>query len=68
MTTRQKLEEAALVLENEGAFYLQLCDLYENSDAKPAKPAKPAQPSGPDLQTPAGHCLRIPPNGTTPGP
>lgn len=35
MATRQKLEEAALVLENEGAFYRQLCDLYENSDALP---------------------------------
>ena len=35
MTTRQKLEEAALVLENEGAFYRQLSDLYENSDALP---------------------------------
>ena len=33
MTTRQKLEEAALVLENEGAFYRQLCDLYKSSDA-----------------------------------
>jgi hypothetical protein len=35
MTTRQKLEEAALVLENEGAFYRQLCDLYKSSDALP---------------------------------
>lgn len=35
MATRQKLEEAALVLENEGAFYRQLCDLYRNSDALP---------------------------------
>ena len=48
MATRQKLEEAALVLENEGAFYRQLCDLYENSDAQPAQPAKPTDP---DLQT-----------------
>ena len=35
MTTRQKLEEAAVVLENEGAFYRQLCDLYKSSDALP---------------------------------
>ena len=35
MTTRQTLEEAALVLENEGAFYQQLCDLYKSSDALP---------------------------------
>lgn len=35
MTTRQKLEEAAIVLENEGAFYRQLCDLYKSSDALP---------------------------------
>lgn len=35
MTTRQTLEEAALVLENEGAFYRQLCDLYKSSDALP---------------------------------
>ena len=35
MTTRHTLEEAALVLENEGQFYRELQELYTNSDVVP---------------------------------
>ena len=35
MATRHTLEEAALVLENEGQFYLELQELYTNSDVVP---------------------------------